>query len=140
MAQGSMRAVASEDLHDAILPRQLELLDAFLLDLFLGGEVRTALKLRELPLERHVLFVELLELGVPAEQRLYQVLVFSLHSAPSLTGKSVANMWQNGLSTRQSGMHSDGPGETISRRARARPARPGRRSVRGCPCRAPPRP
>src|SRR5207249_2162566 len=96
----SVRAMTRQDLHHTVLAGQLELLDSLLLDLFRRGEVRAPLKVRQLPLERHVLFVELPELGNPIEQRLYQFLVFSLHSAPSLAGKSVANMRQNGLSTR----------------------------------------
>src|SRR5262249_45913462 len=65
------------------LAGELELLDAFLLDLFLGRQMHAPLEGPELLLEILVLLVEAPELWVPVEQRLDQLLVFRFHSTPS---------------------------------------------------------
>src|SRR5215475_14733591 len=53
----SVRTMAGEDLHDLVLARELQLLEAFLLHLLLGGEVVLLLKGLELLLEVGVLLV-----------------------------------------------------------------------------------
>ena len=121
---GSVRAVAGQDLHDPVLAGELQLLDAFLLDLLFGREMRFAPGTPPAAARDHVLFVVAPELGIPVEQRLYQILVlFAPFDAPR-RGKLVANMRQNGLSTRVPDVTSAGP---------ARPATPARRQARACP-------
>src|SRR5262249_17449884 len=86
-----------------------------------------ALEIRQPPLEGHVLVVVLLELGIPVEQGLDQILVFSLHSTPLAAGKSVRNMRQIGLSTRAP---SRAPRSLIA--ARAQPGTAARTRARAC--------
>src|SRR3990172_1414565 len=76
----SMHAVPRQDLHDAVFPRQLELLEALLVQLLLRVQVGTLLKRAQLALEVDVLLVVAAQLGLTFQQGDDQFLVFFLHT------------------------------------------------------------
>src|SRR6266576_1337728 len=80
----SVWSVAAEDLHDLVLARELELLEALLLDLLLGGVVHLLLVGGEALLEIEVLLVVLAKLGLAIQERLDELLVLLLHRGKNL--------------------------------------------------------
>src|SRR5262249_34958540 len=132
--------MAGEYLHDLVLARELELLEALLLHLLLGGEVELLLERLELSLEVVVLVVVVPQLRLTLEQGGDQLLVLSLHTKPPAgRRRREGNTSQNGLSPRgarrgrprQLGLgrsHVDG----LDRAQLG--ARPGRQQPRAQPC------
>src|SRR5262249_53026742 len=97
---GSVSAVAREDLHDLVLPRELELLQPFLLDLFFRGEIVLLLQGAELPLQVVVLLVVAAQLRLALEQGGDQFLVLRFHTRPSAVTQTLnRNTGGDGVST-----------------------------------------
>src|SRR5437879_13023956 len=84
----SVWAVAVEDLHDLVLARELELLEALLLDLLLGGEVHLLLVGGEALLEIEVPLVVLAQVGLAVEELLVGALVRRRHRRKLLVAVS----------------------------------------------------
>src|SRR5262245_42246585 len=132
--------MAGEDLHDLVLPRELELLEALLLHLLLRGEVELLLQRLELPLEVVVLVVVVPELRLTLEQGGDQLLVLSLPTKTSAgTRHRDGNTPENGLSTR--GARRGRPRQLGLRRSHVERldraqlgARPGRQQPAAQPC------
>ena len=83
-----MRAVPGEDLHDLVLARELELLEALLLELFLGRQVELLLEDLQALFEVDVLLVVALELGLALKQGPDELLVLFLHRSSPARGES----------------------------------------------------
>ena len=102
MPSASVRPVAGQDLHDLVLARELQLLEALLLHLLLGGEVVLLLKALELLLEVVVLLVVVPQLRLALEQGGNQLLVLSLQTKPSTVSKDSNGITgDDGVSTRR---------------------------------------
>jgi hypothetical protein len=78
----SVRAVAREDLHDLVLPRELELLEALFLQLLLRRQVELLLVGAQPALEVGVLLVVVAQLRLALKQGLDELLVLFLHAYP----------------------------------------------------------
>src|SRR5689334_13401284 len=76
----SLRPVAGQDLHDLVLPGELQLLEPLLLDLFLGRQVVLLLERAEAPLEVDVLLVVAPEVRLSLHQGPDQRLVLFFHA------------------------------------------------------------
>ena len=76
---GSVLAIPGQDLHHLVLPGELELLEALLLELLLGGQVVLLLVAVELPLQVRVFLVVAPELGLSLQQGLDQFLILLFH-------------------------------------------------------------
>src|SRR5262249_54515549 len=78
----SVLAVAGQDLHDLVLTGELQLLEAFLLDLLVGRQVVLLLERTQLALEVDVFVVVPPEIRLALKQGPDQLLVLFLHRFP----------------------------------------------------------